>query len=120
LHYSYQVKDLSYTYFRLRQTDLDGTTTSSSIITSSCQSTPDIKYWQTDANLYIQVPEGLNDKVCRLQVYNLIGQELKYIEFPYDGVSSLFTIPLTDFPSGVYPCKVLCGDKILGFKLMNN
>jgi hypothetical protein len=116
--YSYQIKNSDYNYFMLKQTDINGTTTDSKIITSNCTAASDIMHWQSGTDLYIQVPAHLNDKACKLMFYSVVGQELGYMEFPYDDNAALYIVPLSGFASGIYPSKIVCGNKMTSFKLI--
>ena len=92
-------------YYRLQETDIDGKSIYSNIVSCSVPGSVEITLYPNPANSQITI-NGIGN-YSSLKIYNLSGQQLSYYNLNGESI----TVPLTSMVAGVYIAELSNGSK---------
>ena len=92
-------------YYRLQETDIDGKNIYSNIVSCNLPGFAGVALYPNPANSEITIT-GISN-FSSLKIYNLTGQQLKYIIIKGKSI----TVPLTSMAAGVYIAQLSNGSK---------
>ena len=92
-------------YYRLQETDIDGKSIYSNIVSCSVPGSVEITLYPNPANSQITI-SGIGNYTS-LKIYNLAGQQLKYYNINGESI----TVPLTSMVAGIYIAELSNGSK---------
>lgn len=108
--------------YRLKQTDFDGTTTTSSIVSVNFKANETVSFFPNPVKggaFTLQYLTEKNAGEALLEIFALNGQKLYTQNLVVETGSNLYEIRVNDFPKGVFLARVINGNSVHSFKLTN-
>jgi hypothetical protein len=111
-------------FYRLKQTDFDGSYTYSEIVTTDCNNSISensiINTGQSNNMLFVEY-FSIDDQPANIRLYNVQGQLIKtLIEVPSSEGINNFAIDINDISQGIYMLTASSSDKISAQKIIIN
>jgi hypothetical protein len=107
-----RLKDIERIYYRIKETDKDGRSIYSDIISCNLSGLSGVKLYPNPANNEITLT-GIGN-FSSLKLYSLSGQQLRYVNIKGESI----TVPVTEFSPGVYIAELGNGSKTFQLRFL--